>query len=57
MPVPQVVFLDVALKASRYKGEGIRGQGAGAGKEEGARARGVTLRFSDPRLFCNHQPR
>lgn len=57
MPVPQVVFLDVALKASRYKGEGIRGQGAGAGTGEGARARGVTLRFSDPRLFCNHQPR
>ena len=35
VPVPRVVFLDVTLKASRYKGEGIRGRGAGAGTEEG----------------------
>lgn len=39
-----------------------RGRDMGAGglereRKRGARAKGVTLHFSDPWLFCNHQPR
>lgn len=35
MPVPQVVFPDVALKASKVQREGIRGRGLEPGTERG----------------------
>ena len=35
MPVPQVVFLDMTLKASRYKGEGIWERGGWSGNGRG----------------------